>query len=110
MYIEINEKQLKMISKISQTVIDGTLDRIRKDPDDYFIDYGVDDISKIVISHITTHTRLAIYVDIYVEGFRYDYDELTSEISHNLRKFFPNSVVLTNEVIDEREFGPGIDW
>jgi len=65
---------------------------------------------KIVISHITTHQRLVVYVDIYINNKRYEFDNVTSEITYNLNYYFPNSVVLTNEIIDEREFGPGIDW
>lgn len=110
MNIEITEKQSKLIWKISQFAIKSALDRLRSEADDYFIDYGVNDVDKIVINNITTATRITVYVDIYINYPRYDFDELTGEISHTLRKFIPNSVVLTNDIIDERDSGPGIDW
>jgi hypothetical protein len=110
MNIEITQKQSKLIWEISQNAIKSTLNRLRSESDDYFIDSGVDIIDKIVINNITTHTRITVYVDIYITYPRYDFDDVTSEISYTLRKFIPNAVVLTNDIIDERDSGPGIDW
>lgn len=116
MNIEINEKQLKVIRKIAQMVIDNSLKELRILAD---TEWGlgemdeineVESIDKIVISHITTHQRIAVYVDIYINNKRYVFDNVISEISYNLTHYFPNSVVLTNDIIDERESGPGIDW
>jgi hypothetical protein len=116
MNIEISEKQLKTIKKLAQTVIDNTLNDLRYLAEN---EWGlgemdeineVESIEKITISHITTHQRISVYVDIYVNNNRYDFDNVISEISHYLNEYFPNSVVLTNDIKDDREFGPGIDW
>jgi hypothetical protein len=116
MNIEINEKQLKIIQRVTQQVIDSTLNQMRELAD---TEWGlgemdeineIQSIDKIVINHMTTHQRLTVYVNIYLNNPRYDFDNTLSEISYNLTNYFPNSVVLTNEIIDEREFGPGIDW
>jgi hypothetical protein len=53
---------------------------------------------------------LKVYVDIYVNYPRINFEELLNEIEARISDHFPNVEIIENEIIDERKFGPGIDW
>lgn len=117
MNIKLSDKQLSSIKKIAQVAIDGAMDNLRRISDE---DWGLGEmdeidevasVDKIEVVDITTTGGIKIYIDIYVNRPRYDFDYIVlAEISAYMDDYFPNSEVILNEIKDEREFGPGIDW
>jgi hypothetical protein len=51
-----------------------------------------------------------VYVDLYVNSDRRDFDNIIGEIENNVGKYIPNITIAVNNIIDTRTFGPGIDW
>ena len=99
----MKEKQLKIIC---QDIIDSALDSIVKDSEDWGLGEmyeleTLDSIDKIVVTNVTSHTRITIYVDIYLktkEEDQYDYYDIMSELRYRVEsRWIPNSfIVLVN--------------
>jgi hypothetical protein len=108
----INESK---IIDFLQKKINNTIEQIREDSEDWGLGemYGLDEIQsieKIEIDRFVNFTRPVIYVNIFVNSQRRDFDIVMSEINYQIQRFLPSSFVQVNEIIDTRTFGPGIDW
>lgn len=109
----ITESQTKKLQDSIQKFIDVTLFSLKNELEDWsdfpFQD-EVESIEKIKIDRIVDIDRIKVYVDIYTESNIKDFDNTTSELEYRLKNWIPNIVFFTNEIIDTRTFGPGIDW
>jgi hypothetical protein len=108
----INESK---IVDFLQKKINNTIEQIREDSENWGLGEmdGLDEIQsieKIEIDRFVNFTRPVIYVNIFVNSQRRDFDNVMSEINYQIQRFLPSSFVQVNEIIDTRTFGPGIDW
>jgi diaminopimelate decarboxylase len=111
----ITESQLKKLHNPIQRAIDITFQKIKEESEDWGMDdidaiSQVDSVDKIKISNIDMSGGLKVYVDIYVNYPRINFEELLDEIEARISEHFPNVEIIENEIKDERKFGPGIDW
>jgi diaminopimelate decarboxylase len=111
----ITESQLQKLHNPIQRAIDITFQKIKEESEDWGMDdidaiSQVDSVDKIKISNIDMSGGLKVYVDIYVNYPRINFEELLDEIEARISEHFPNVEIIENEVIDGRKFGPGIDW
>ncbi len=115
MKVVITQEQKNKFEKIIQRIIDSELDNIRKESEEWGMGemdelHEIGAIDKIKIDRIENDKVLNVYVNIYLSYPRYDFDNTIYEIEHRLKNWFPSIEVFLNEMIDERTFGPGIDW
>jgi hypothetical protein len=108
----INESK---IVDFLQKKINNTIEQIREDSENWGLGEmdGLDEIQsieKIEIDRFVNFTRPVIYVNIFVNSQRRDFDNVMSEINYHIQKLLPSSFVQVNEIIDTRTFGPGIDF
>jgi hypothetical protein len=108
----INESK---IVDFLQKKINNTIEQIREDSEDWGLGEmdglnEIQSIEKIEIDRFVNFTRPVIYVNIFVNSQRRDFDNVMSEINYHIQKLLPSSFVQVNEIIDTRTFGPGIDW
>ena len=98
-----------------QMMIDGTLQKLQNSTEEMGLgemDYvdALDSIEKIEIDRIIRFTRMVIYVNIFVNSPRRDFDNVMFTINYEIQRYIPNSFVQVDDIIDNRTFGPGIDW
>ena len=103
------------LTEVIQDYVDFTLDKIRDESEEWGMGemdelHEIGAIDKIKIDRIENDKVLNVYVNIYLSYPRYDFDNTIYEIEHRLKNWFPSIEVFLNEMIDERTFGPGIDW
>ena len=115
MKVVITQEQKNKMEKIIQRIIDSELDNIRKESEEWGMGemdelHEIGAIDKIKIDRIENDKVLNVYVNIYLSYPRYDFDNTIYEIEYRLKNWFPSIEVFLNEMIDERTFGPGIDW
>lgn len=103
------------LAEVIQDYIDFTLDKIRDDSEEWGMGemdelHEVQSVDKIVVNRVVKVSKIKVYVDIYKNSNRYDFDNLRAEIQYRLENWIPNIEIYIEEIIDERTFGPGIDW
>jgi hypothetical protein len=96
-------------------MIDSTLDIIKEESDDWGMGEmdeldEVSSVDKIVVDRVVTINKIKVYVNIYKNSNREDFDNLRAEIQYRLEDWFPNIELYIENIIDDRKFGPGIDW
>ena len=111
----ITESQGKSIDNMIQRMIDSTLDIIKEESDDWGMGEmdeldEVSSVDKIVVDRVVTINKIKVYVNIYKNSNREDFDNLRDEIQYRLEDWFPNIELYIENIIDDRKFGPGIDW
>ena len=105
----------KDLTEVIQFYVDFTLDKIRDESEEWGMGemdelHEIDAIDKIRIDRIEKDKVLNVYVNIYLNYPRYDFENTLNEIEYRLRTHFPKINFIENEIIDERTSGPGIDW
>jgi hypothetical protein len=109
---EVDNDKLK---NFIQKRIDNTLTELREESEDWGLGEmdeldELDSIERIEIDRVVNSTRLVIYVNIFVNSPRRDFDNVMSTINYHVQRYLPNSFVQVDDIIDSRTFGPGIDW
>lgn len=66
-------------------------------------------IDKIVVTNYVNDEVPVLYVDLYVNSDRSDYDNVIAEIEVNLDKYIPNIAIEVNNTIDSRTLDSDID-
>ena len=100
----VTKEQLIVLEKHIQSLIDSAIDSIREESEDWGLGEmdELDEIGSIVsirINRMTTHTRLTVYVDIYVNSDRDDFDNTLAELQYRIADYFPSIVFHLNEII-----------
>ena len=111
----ITESQSKSFQEMIQRLIDNTFETIKQESEDWGMDemdaiHEVQSVDKIVVDRVVTINKIKVYVNIYKNSKREDFDNLRAEIQYRLEDWFPNIELYIDNIIDERTFGPGIDW
>jgi hypothetical protein len=112
MNIKINESKLY---GILEKLVDNALVSIRTESEDWGLGEmdeldEIDSIDKITIINIVNTDKVYVYINIYRNTNRYDFDNVVGELEYKINRWFPNIKIKLNDVIDERKFGHGIDW
>jgi len=111
----ITESQVNSLIKPIQTAINFALDGIREDSEEWGMGemdelHEIGAIKKIIVDRIEKDKRLMVYVNIYINYARHEFENTLHEIQFRIKSHFPRIKLIENEIIDERTFGPGIDW
>ena len=111
----VTESQVKSLQPRIQKLIDSELDSIRTDSEDWGMEemdaiHEVQSVDKIVVDRVVAINKIKVYVNIYRNSNRNDFDNLRAEIQYKLEDWFPNIVLYVENIIDDRKCGPGIDW
>jgi hypothetical protein len=53
---------------------------------------------------------MRVSVTIHKNSKRKDFDNLINEIEARMQEWIPNIELYVEDIIDDRKFGPGIDW
>ena len=111
----VTESQVKSLQPRIQKLIDSELDSIRTDSEDWGLEemdaiHEVQSVDKIVVDRVVAINKIKVYVNIYRNSNRNDFDNLRAEIQYKLEDWFPNIELYVENIIDDRKFGPGIDW
>ena len=111
----INEGKEDALKISLQKMINYTIEKVRESSEDWGLGEmdeldEIKSIEKIEIDRIDNHSRMVIYVNIFVGSQRRDFNNVMAEINYEIQKFIPNSFVQVENIIDIRTFGPGIDW
>jgi methionine synthase II (cobalamin-independent) len=111
---DVDVKQ-KLISKV-QTIINDSLDEIRAESEDWGLGEmdeleEINAIDSIVVKDVfKQNNKFRIPVTLHRNSQRYDFDNVLGVINHNVKKILGKSWVVIDDVVDDRTFGPGIDW
>jgi hypothetical protein len=111
----ITESQSKSFQEMIQRLIDNTFETIKEESEDWGMEemdaiHEVQSVDKIVVDRVVTINKIKVYVNIYKNSNRYDFDNLRAEIQYRLEDWIPNIELYIEDIIDDRKFGPGIDW
>lgn len=98
-----------------QNLVTRSLEKMQ----DYTFDMGlgemdelneINSVDEIKVTNIVMDEVPLLYVDIYVNSNRRDFDNLISEIEVEVSRYLPNTQIIIDKIVDTRTFGPGIDW
>jgi hypothetical protein len=111
----VGENQVEKMKKLVQRLINSQLDAIKEESEEWGMGemdelHELESIDKIKINYITLSGKIKVYIDIYKSQNRSDFDNIKDEIQYRLEDLLPNIELEINDIIDERKFGPGIDW
>lgn len=70
----------------------------------------IESVDEIKVTNVVTDNEPIVYVDFYVNSQRRDFDNLILTIEYEVGKYLPNVRVVVDNIIDNRTFGPGIDF
>lgn len=100
----ITENKIEKLKTHIQTFIDYALTSIRQESEDWGLGemdelYEIDSIDKILINKIIPKKKTIVFVDIYQNKKRRDYDNTLAGIEFILNDLFPNIVIRLNKII-----------
>ena len=111
----IDQKQLEITKNLIQGLINSKLDSLREESEEWGLGemdelHEVQSVDKIEVVDVVMSGKIKVLINIYRTQLRDDFDNITEEIEYRLEDLLPNIELEINDVIDERKFGPGIDW
>jgi hypothetical protein len=111
----VTESQVKSLQPRIQKLIDSELDSLRTESEDWGMGEmdelaEVQSVDKIVVDRVVTISKIKVYVNIHKNSNRPDFDNLIAEIQYRLEDWIPSIELYIEDIIDDRKFGPGIDW
>ena len=111
---DVDVKQ-RLISKV-QKIINDSLDEIRAESEWWGLGEmdeldEINAIDSIVVNDVVKqNNKFRIPVTLHKNSQRYDFDNVFGVINYNVQKVLGKSFVFIDDVVDNRTFGPGIDW
>jgi hypothetical protein len=104
MKTEITNKQLEVIKTNIQEVINGSLDAIRKESEEWGLGEmdeinELESIDKIVIDRVVPYVGLTVYVKLYINNERDEFDNILSELNYRVQKWLPNVIIFIDSII-----------
>jgi len=112
----ISENKVESLKQIAQYLIDNELNNLRIMSDEEWgmgeMDelHEVESVDKIEVVDVVMSGKIKVIINIYRTQLRDDFDNIRAEIQYRLEDLLPNIELYINDIIDERKFGPGIDW
>lgn len=99
----VTPEQVEVLKKNIQNIIDYALNSIRTESEDWGMGemdelIEIFAIDKIEVVDIEYQGRLVVYVDIYQNNNRNDFEYVIFEIQDALKNMFPEIVIHINEV------------
>lgn len=104
MKTEITNKQLKVMKTNIQEIINGSLDAIRKESEEWGLGEmdeinELESIDKIVIDRVVPYVGLTVYVKLYINNERDEFDNILSELNYRVQKWLPNVRIFIDSII-----------
>ena len=111
----ITESQKKQIDEIIQDLINSELESIQIESEDWGMGEmdeldEVSSVDNIVVNSVDKTVFMRVSVTIHKNSKREDFDNLINEIEARMQEWIPNIELYIENIVDERKFGPGIDW
>jgi hypothetical protein len=111
----IDQKQLEKTKNLIQGLINSKLDSLREESEEWGMGemdelHELESVNKIEVVDVVMSGKIKVLINIYRNQLRHDFDNITEEIEYRLEDLLPNIELEINDIIDERKFGPGIDW
>ena len=104
MRIIITESKIEQLKNLAQEIIDDELNDLRQMSD---LEWGlgeydeineVESVEKIVVDDVKTTNGVSIYVNVYINSGREDFDIIFSMIEYTIEKWMPNSEIHINKI------------
>jgi len=70
----------------------------------------INSIDEIKITNFVKDKTPVLYVDLYVNSNRKDFDNIIATMEYEVEKHMGDIQIIVDKIIDTRTFGPGIDW
>ena len=98
-----------------QNIIDSALQSLQDEAFDMGLGemddlHEINSVDKIKVTNFVNDEVPVLYVDLYVNSNRRDFDNMIASMEYEVGKYIPNVQIIVNNIIDTRTFGPGIDW
>jgi hypothetical protein len=98
-----------------QRMIDGGLQKLRNSTEEMGLGEmdeldEINSVDEIKITNFVKDGVPVLYVDLYVNSNRDDFDNIIYTMEYELERHIGNIQIIVNKIIDTRTFGPGIDW
>jgi hypothetical protein len=98
-----------------QRMIDGALQKLQNSTEEMGLGEmdeldEINSVDEIKITNFVKDEVPVLYVDLYVNSNRDDFDNIIYTMEYELEKHIGNIQIIVNKIIDTRTFGPGIDW
>ena len=98
-----------------QRMIDGGLQKLRNSTEEMGLGEmdeldEINSVDEIKITNFVKDKVPVVYVDLYVNSNRDDFDNIIYTMEYELEKHIGNIQIIVDKIIDTRTFGPGIDW
>jgi hypothetical protein len=98
-----------------QRMIDAGLQKLRNSTEEMGLGEmdeldEINSVDEIKITNFVKDKVPVLYVDLYVNSNRDDFDNIIYTMEYELEKHIGNIQIIVDKIIDTRTFGPGIDW
>ena len=98
-----------------QRMLDGALQKLQNSTEEMGLGEmdeldEINSVDEIKITNFVKDKVPVVYVDLYVNSNRDDFDNIIYTMEYELEKHIGNIQIIVNKIIDTRTFGPGIDW
>jgi len=99
----IKNNQLQVLGNHIQSLIDSSLNSIREESEEWGLGEmddldEIDSIENITIDRILPYTGTNVYIDIYSNTDRVEFDNVRAEIQYRLEQWIPNIKLFINEI------------
>lgn len=103
------------IEKGLQKIIDRELESLRNSTEDMGLDAldeldEINSVDEIKILNFVKDSTSVLHVDLYKNSNRKDFDNVIASIQYKIEKYIGDIEIIVDNIIDNRTFGPGIDW
>jgi hypothetical protein len=110
MKIIITESQKDKLFNIFNKLLNDLMDNIKVDSEDWGLGemYGFDEVNSvdhIGVDRVVTFDGIKVYINLYVNKERDDWDNVWSEIQYRVNQHIPHAKIVLNDVIVEQEMG-----
>jgi hypothetical protein len=100
----LNPSQISKLKNFVQSFINSELETIKNESDDWGLGEmdeldEINSVDKIVVDRIVPYTQIKVYVKIYRNSEREEFDNLMSELRYRLQQNIPNSNILIDEIM-----------
>ena len=100
----ISENQIEKLHSIIQNLIDLELIGLREESEEWGLGEmddidEINSIDKIEIDRVVPHLGTTVYVNIYSNSDREEFDNIRAEIQHRVSQWFPNVKLFINDII-----------